>query len=148
MKAVVQRVSHASVKVKGETVAAIGRGVLILIGIGKGDTEKDAEYLARKISDLRIFEDKRGRIHYDIRGIGGEAIAVSQFTLYGDCRKGRRPSFTEAETPQRARALYRHFVTSLIKAGVPLQEGIFQELMEVTLVNDGPFTILLESPSD
>ena len=148
MKAVVQRVSRASVKVNGEIVAAIGRGVLILIGIGKGDAEKDAEYLARKISDLRIFEDKRGRIHYDIREIGGEAIAVSQFTLYGDCRKGRRPSFTEAETPQRARALYRHFVTSLIKAGVPVQEGVFQEMMEVALVNDGPFTILLESPSD
>ena len=148
MRAVVQRVSQASVKVNGKTVAAIGRGVLIFIGIGKGDKEEDAEYLARKISDLRIFEDKRGRIHYDIREIGGEAIAVSQFTLYGDCRKGRRPSFTEAETPQRARALYRHFVTSLIKAGVPVQEGVFQEMMEVALVNNGPFTILLESPSD
>ena len=147
MKSVVQRVSQASVKVKGKTVAAIEKGLVALIGIGRKDREGDAEYLARKISELRMFEDKQGHIHYSIKEIGGEIIAVSQFTLYGDCRKGRRPSFIRAEAPERANTLYRHFITSLINMGVPVQEGVFQEMMEVTLTNDGPFTLLLESPT-
>lgn len=147
MKLVVQRVSLASVKARGETIAAIDKGLVVLIGIGKGDQNSDAEYLAKKVSELRMFEDREGHIHYSVKDVGGEVIAVSQFTLYGDCRKGRRPSFTSAETPQRAKTLFRHFVTSLIKTGVPVQEGVFQEMMEVTLTNDGPFTLLLESPA-
>jgi len=146
MKAVVQRVSRASVKVEGETVAAIDKGLLVFIGIGKGDTERDADVLAKKISELRMFEDTRGHIHYSVKDVMGEVIVVSQFTLYGDCRKGRRPSFTEAESPQRAKDLYRGFVHALAMNGVPVQEGVFQEMMEVMLVNDGPFTLLLEHP--
>ncbi len=147
MKAVVQRVSRASVRVGDETVALIDQGLLVLIGIARGDSERDATYLARKISDLRIFEDERGRIHYSVRDVGGEILAISQFTLYGDCRKGRRPSFTQAETPERAFPLYRHFIQALALTGVPVQEGIFQAMMEVSLVNQGPFTLLLESPT-
>ncbi len=147
MKAVIQRVSQASVKVKGETIAAIDKGLLVLVGIGKGDSEKDAEFLAKKISGLRMFEDKKGHIHYSVKEVNGEAIVVSQFTLYGDCRKGRRPSFTEAESPEKAKTLYRTFVQKLALEGVPVQEGVFQEMMEVALINDGPFTLLVESPS-
>ncbi len=146
MKAVLQRVSQAGVKVTGRTVAAIGRGLLVFVGIGRGDTESDAETLAKKIPELRMFEDTRGHIHFSVRDVGGEILVVSQFTLYGDCRKGRRPSFTEAESPERAEALYRDFVSRLALKGVPIQEGVFREMMEVTLVNDGPFTLLLESP--
>jgi len=147
MKAVVQRVLKASVEIDSEPIAAIDNGLVVLIGIGKGDQESDARYLAKKISELRMFEDKKGHIHYSIREIGGEIIVVSQFTLYGDCKKGRRPSFTSAESPQRAKTLYRYFITSLIKTGVPVQEGGFQEMMKVALINDGPFTLLLESPA-
>ncbi len=146
MKVVVQRVSQASVKVKGETIAAIERGLLVFLGVGKGDTEKEAETLAKKISELRMFEDTRGHIHFNVKDVGGEILVVSQFTLYGDCRKGRRPSFTEAESPERAKTLYQDFVRKLALKGVPVQEGVFQEMMEVALVNDGPFTLLLESP--
>ena len=146
MKAVVQRVVQASVKVNGEIIAAIDKGLLVFIGVGKGDSEKDAEALAKKISDLRMLDDKKGHIHYSIKDVGGEIIVVSQFTLYGDCRKGRRPSFTGAESPERAKTLYRFFVGALASSGVPVQEGVFQEMMEVTLVNEGPFTLLMESP--
>ncbi len=145
MKAVVQRVSQASVKVKNKTVAAIDKGLLVFIGVGRGDREEDATYLARKISELRVFEDGRGRIQNSVKEIGGEILVVSQFTLYGDCRKGRRPSFTKAETPDRAHSLYRYFIHSLIWTGIPVQEGIFQEMMDVTLTNEGPFTLVLES---
>jgi D-tyrosyl-tRNA(Tyr) deacylase len=146
MKAVIQRVSEASVRVGEKTIAAIDKGLLVLVGIGRGDTEKDAESLAKKISDLRMFEDKKGHIHHSVKDVGGEIIVVSQFTLYGDCRKGRRPSFTGAESPERAKNLYRFFVQALASTGVPIQEGVFQEMMEVVLVNDGPFTLLVESP--
>jgi len=147
MKAVVQRVSQASVSVGETTVAAIDRGLLVLIGIARGDREEDAAYLARKISQLRMFEDERRRIHTSVQEVGGEILAISQFTLYGDCRKGRRPSFTRAETPERAFSLYRHFIQALVQTGVPVQEGIFQAMMKVSLVNDGPFTLILESPA-
>ncbi len=145
MKVVVQRVSRASVQVGKKTIAAIGRGLVILIGIGREDTKNDAMYLARKISQLRIFENEKGQIDYSVKEIGGEVIVVSQFTLYADCQKGRRPSFLQAERPERARSLYRSFITSLIQSGIPVQEGVFQEVMSLELVNEGPFTLLLES---
>ena len=146
MRAVIQRVLRASVEVGGKKVAVIDRGLLVLIGIARGDREEDAAYLARKISELRMFEGQKGHIHFSVRDVGGEVLAISQFTLYGECRKGRRPSFTRAEAPERAHTLYRYFIRSLIQTGIPVQEGIFQEMMEVALVNEGPFTLLLESP--
>jgi len=147
MRAVLQRVTRASVTVAGNPIAVIDKGLLVFVGIGKGDTEKEAEALAKKVSELRMFEDKRGHIHFSVKDVGGEALVVSQFTLYGDCRKGRRPSFTEAESPEKAKTLYRAFVRHLAWKGVPVQEGAFREMMEVSLVNDGPFTLLLEIPA-
>jgi len=146
VKAVVQRVTRASIKVRGALVALIEKGLLVFVGVGKGDTESDARYMAKKISELRMFEGNDGRIQYSVRDIHGEVLVVSQFTLYGDCRKGRRPSFTEAELPEKAEVLYRTFVRFLAETGVPVQEGVFREMMEVELTNDGPFTLLLESP--
>ncbi len=145
MRAVVQRVSEASVSVDGEIVSRIGKGLLILLGVGADDTESDAEYLADKIANLRIFEDEKGKMNLSVLDVGGEAMVVSQFTLYGDCRKGRRPSFTQAAKPDKAQALYSYFILRLREEGVPTREGVFQAHMKVNLTNDGPVTILLDS---
>lgn len=145
MRAVVQRVSQAFVEVKGHTVGAIGHGLLVLLGVGRDDTEEDARYLADKIVHLRIFPDEEGKLNRSVRETGGAVLAVSQFTLWGDCRKGRRPSFVEAAPSEPARRLYEAFVQEVKALGVPIETGIFQETMAVHLTNDGPVTLLLDS---
>ena len=145
MRAVVQRVSAASVDVDGERVAAIGPGLLILLGAEKRDGDADAASLARKVAELRIFEDDAGKMNRSLLDTGGAALAVSQFTLLGDARKGRRPSFDAAMEPVGAERLVGLFVESLRGAGVPVQTGVFRAMMRVSLVNDGPVTILLDS---
>jgi D-tyrosyl-tRNA(Tyr) deacylase len=145
MRAVIQRVSRASVTVRGEIVGQIGRGLLVLLAVGLGDTEADAAYLAEKVCGLRIFEDEQGKMNYGVPDVGGSVLAVSQFTLYGDARKGKRPSFDAAARPERARELYELFVERIRAAGLHCETGRFQEMMQVELVNDGPVTILLDS---
>lgn len=145
MRAVLQRVSHAEVTVDGEQVAAIGRGYVVLLGVTHGDDDSDARYIADKIASLRLFEDEAGKINVGITDIGGEVLVVSQFTLYADCRKGRRPSFTDAAPPEVADRLYQRVAEMLREAGVPVQTGVFGAHMQVALVNDGPVTILLDS---
>lgn len=147
MRLVVQRVSHARVEVDGAVVGEIGAGLLVLVGIAKGDTADDAEFLAAKVSQLRIFADSEGKMNRSVIDAGGSVLAVSQFTLYGDCRKGRRPSFDGAAGPEEAKALYEHFVEALRKTGVRTETGVFQADMQVSLLNDGPVTLLVESPS-
>ena len=145
MRAVVQRVSRARVTVNGNTTGEIGLGLLVLLGVGQTDTEADASYLAEKISGLRIFEDDQGKMNRCLQEVGGSVLAVSQFTLYGDVRRGRRPSFDAAAAPEKARQLYEAFVEHIRGFGLPCETGRFQEMMEVELVNDGPVTILLDS---
>jgi len=145
MRAVVQRVSRAQVTVNAEVTGKIERGLLVLLGVSREDTEKDADYLAEKIAGLRIFEDENGKMNLDVAAIGGAILVVSQFTLYGDVRRGKRPSFDAAAPPERARHLYGRFVERIRAAGLPCQTGRFQEMMQVELVNDGPVTILLDS---
>lgn len=145
MRAVVQRVSQASVTVQGCTVAEIGSGLLVLLGVGEGDSERDAEYLAGKIAGLRIFDDSQGRLNLSVAECGGAVLLVSQFTLCGDCRKGRRPSFTRAAAPQEAERLYELVAEKLRNGGLAVQTGRFQQEMEVALVNHGPVTLLLDS---
>ena len=145
MRAVVQRVSSARVEVDGEVTGAIGRGLLVLLGVGQGDTDKQAAWLAEKIAGLRIFEDADGKMNLSVQDIGGSVLVVSQFTLYGDCRKGRRPSFTEAAPPDVADRLYQVFVSHLRALGVPVETGVFQAHMDVHLVNEGPVTIIVET---
>ncbi len=145
MRAVVQRVSEASVRVDGEIVGRVGRGFLVLLGIGHADGKTEAEWLARKIAGLRLFEDGDGKMNLSLADVDGAVLAVSQFTLYGDARKGRRPSFIEAARPEQAQPLYVYFCEQLAKEGVPVQRGIFQAEMKVTLVNDGPVTLWLET---
>lgn len=145
MKAVIQRVKSAQVCVDGRVCGMIGKGLLVLLGVGKGDGESDLSFLTSKIPELRIFEDDSGKFNLSLREIGGEMLVVSQFTLFGDCRKGRRPSFTEAEEPSAAKHLYEQFILKLKERGVPVQTGEFQAKMEVHLVNDGPVTLLLDS---
>jgi D-tyrosyl-tRNA(Tyr) deacylase len=145
MRAVVQRVSRAQVAVEGKTVGEIGRGLLVLLGVTHTDTEADADYLAGKIAGLRIFEDPNGKMNLDTAAIEGGILVVSQFTLYGDVRHGKRPSFDAAAPPERARQLYEYFVERIRAAGLACQTGQFQEMMQVELVNDGPVTILLDS---
>ena len=145
MRAVVQRVSRASVNVDGEIVGAIERGLLVLLGVGQDDSERDAEYLAEKIAGLRIFEDENERMNLSVQDVGGAVLAVSQFTLYGDVRKGKRPSFDAAARPERAKELYEYFVAQARGRGIRCETGIFQAMMQVELVNDGPVTILLDS---
>jgi D-tyrosyl-tRNA(Tyr) deacylase len=145
MRAVVQRVARARVRVGGRTVGEIGQGLLVLLGVGRGDTEADAAYLAEKIVHLRIFEDAEGKMNRSLLDIGGEMLVVSQFTLYGDCRRGRRPSYSEAAPPEHARALYEYFVERARQYGPRVETGIFQEMMDVELVNVGPVTVLLDS---
>jgi D-tyrosyl-tRNA(Tyr) deacylase len=145
MRAVVQRVKESKVEVKGETVGAIGPGLLILLGVGEEDSEKDGAYLAEKVAHLRIFPDEEGRMNLSLMDTGGAALVVSQFTLWGDCRKGRRPSFVKAARPEKANALYEYFISLLEKKGLRVATGRFQEMMDVTLVNDGPVTLMLDS---
>lgn len=145
MKAVIQRVKKASVTVSGETVAKIGQGLLVLLGVGEGDTEKDAEYLVDKIVNLRIFADKNDKMNLSALETRGEILAVSQFTLYGDTKKGRRPSFVEAAEPQKAEALFNYFVNKLKETGLKVETGKFRAMMLVEILNDGPVTIILDS---
>ncbi|PYX80165.1 MAG: D-tyrosyl-tRNA(Tyr) deacylase [Acidobacteria bacterium] len=145
MRAVVQRVSRAKVSVNGEVTGEIGRGLLVLLGVGAEDAESDADYLAEKIAGLRIFEDDNGKMNRGIAEIGGSVLMVSQFTLYGDVRRGKRPSFDAAAPPAKARQLYEYLVGQIRAAGLGCETGRFQEMMQVELVNDGPVTILLDS---
>jgi D-tyrosyl-tRNA(Tyr) deacylase len=145
MRAVVQRASRAKVTVGGEIVGETGIGLLVLLGVGGDDTEASADYLADKIVGLRIFEDDAGKMNRSVAEVGGAVLAVSQFTLYGDVRKGKRPSFDNAARPERARELYERFVERVRASGLRCETGRFQEMMEVELVNDGPVTILLDS---
>jgi D-tyrosyl-tRNA(Tyr) deacylase len=145
MRAVVQRVSRAKATVAGEITGHIGHGLLVLLGVGHEDTEAGADYLADKIVGLRIFEDDAGKMNRSVAEVGGAVLAVSQFTLYGDVRKGKRPSFDDAARPEMARTLYERFVSRVRASGLRCETGRFQEMMEVELVNDGPVTILLDS---
>lgn len=145
MRAVVQRVSRAKVTVNGWVSGEIGLGLLVLLGVGQKDSEADAAYLAEKISGLRIFEDEDGKMNRSVRDVGGSVLAVSQFTLYGDVRRGKRPSFDEAAPPELARRLYELFVGQIQAAGLRCEIGRFQEMMQVELMNEGPVTILLDS---
>ena len=145
MRAVIQRVSRASVKVNGEFTGQIGEGLLVLVGVAHEDTDSDAQYLAEKIAGLRIFEDDAGKMNRSVSDVGGAVLAVSQFTLLGDVKKGKRPSFDAAARPEQARQLYESFVTHIRALGLRCETGRFQETMEVELVNQGPVTILLDS---
>lgn len=145
MRAVIQRVRSAEVLVDGRVSGKIGNGLLVFVGVARGDGEEDISYLISKLPDLRIFEDTSGKFNLSLREINGEMLVVSQFTLYGDCRKGRRPSFTEAEDPALARDLYERFISRLREENIPVQTGEFQARMEVHLINDGPVTLILES---
>ena len=145
MRAVVQRVSRAQVMVDEEIVGKIGRGLLVLLGVTHADSEADADYLADKIAGLRVFEDENGKMNLDTASVSGEVLVVSQFTLYGDVRRGKRPSFDAAAPPERARQLYEYFVERIRATGLPCQTGRFQETMQLELVNDGPVTIPLDS---
>jgi D-tyrosyl-tRNA(Tyr) deacylase len=145
MRAVVQRVSRAQVTVNGEITGQIGPGLLVLLGVGRDDTEADAIYLAEKICGLRVFEDAQGKMNRSVQDVGGSVLAVSQFTLYGDVRRGKRPSFDAAAPPEKARQVYGFFVEQIRAAGLRCETGRFQEMMKVELVNEGPVTILLDS---
>ncbi|MEW5910531.1 MAG: D-aminoacyl-tRNA deacylase [Thermodesulfobacteriota bacterium] len=145
MKALVQRVKTCSILVEGESISRIGDGLLVLLGVSVSDDETDADYLAEKISELRIFEDTHGKMNRSLIETRGEMMVVSQFTLLGDCRKGRRPSFIDAARPEHAKALYDRFVYKIQTKGVPVQTGRFQAKMDVALINDGPVTLMLES---
>jgi D-tyrosyl-tRNA(Tyr) deacylase len=145
VRAVVQRVSRAKVSVRGETSGEIGRGLLVLLGVAREDSESEADHLAKKIAGLRIFEDEHGKMNRSVAEIGGALLVVSQFTLYGDARKGKRPSFDAAAPPEVARHLYQRFIDDIKTLGIPCQSGRFQEDMQVELLNDGPVTILLDS---
>jgi D-tyrosyl-tRNA(Tyr) deacylase len=145
MKAVIQRVKSAQVYVDGRLSGKIGNGLLVFVGVGKGDDENDVSYLVSKLPDLRIFEDTSGKFNLSLKELNGEMLIVSQFTLYGDCKKGRRPSFTEAEEPTAAKILYERLINRIREQGISVQTGEFQAKMEVHLVNDGPVTLLLDS---
>jgi len=145
MRAIVQRVSRAQVAVEKEIVGKIGRGLLVLLGVAHEDRETDADYLANKIARLRVFEDDNGKMNLDTASVGGGILVVSQFTLYGDVRRRKRPSFDAAAPPERARQLYEYFAERIRAAGLSCQTGRFQQTMQVELVNDGPVTMLLDS---
>jgi D-tyrosyl-tRNA(Tyr) deacylase len=145
MRAVIQRVSRASVSVAGRPVSSIGRGLLVLLGVAKDDAEADLRYLSEKVVGLRIFEDAEGRMNLAVADVGGELLVVSQFTLLGDVRKGKRPSFTDAMEPGRANELYQQFGVACRALGVKVSEGVFRAEMQVELVNEGPVTLLLDS---
>ena len=145
MRAVIQRVKTASVRVNDELVSEIGPGLLIFLGVAHNDTESELEYIANKAANLRIFEDSDGKMNLSLLDTGGSALVVSQFTLYGDCRKGRRPSFINAARPEVANNLYEQFISLLKEMNISTQGGTFQAIMDVQLINDGPVTILLDS---
>jgi D-tyrosyl-tRNA(Tyr) deacylase len=146
MRVVLQRVKEARVDVAGATVGSISTGLLILIGVTATDTQQDADYLADKVINLRIFPDEEHRMNRSILEVGGSLLVVSQFTLYGDCRKGRRPSFDRAAPPEQARRLYEYFIERLTSRNIIVQTGVFQAEMQIHLVNDGPVTFILDSP--
>ena len=145
MRAVVQRVKESKVEVEGKNVGAIGPGLLIFLGVGEDDSEKDCDYLANKIVHLRIFPDREDLMNLSLVDTGGSALVVSQFTLWGDCRKGRRPSFVRAARPEKAEELYERFIGLLKEKGIDVATGQFQAMMEVSLINDGPVTLMLDS---
>ena len=145
MRAIIQRVSSASVEVDGKTVGKIDRGLLVLLGVAKTDDEASADYLAKKIAGLRIFEDPEGKMDLSVKEVNGAVLAVSQFTLFGDVRRGKRPSFDSAAPPDLALRLYEYFVERIRAHGLRCETGIFQAMMNVSLINDGPVTILLDS---
>ncbi len=145
MRAVVERVSRAEVRVDGAAVGGIGKGLLVLLGVGREDNASDASYLADKTARLRVFQDGEGKMNRSVEDIGGSVLVVSQFTLFGDCRKGRRPSFTAAGPPREADALYEQYVALLRERGLNVETGVFQAMMNVDSINDGPVTILLDS---
>jgi len=145
MRAVVQRVLQARVEIEGRTVGAVDKGLLAFLGVGREDEPEDARYLADKIVNLRVFSDDEGKMNRSVLEIGGGVLAVSQFTLWGDCRKGRRPSFVDAAPPEKAESLYESFLEALRRHPVEVASGRFQAMMEVRLVNDGPVTLLLDS---
>jgi D-tyrosyl-tRNA(Tyr) deacylase len=145
VRAVIQRVTRASVTVEARVAGEIGPGVLVLLGVNRTDNAESAAYLAEKIAHLRIFSDEAGKMNLSLLDVGGSALLVSQFTLYGDTRGGRRPSYIQAAPPEQASRLYKEFVRSIRALGVPVQTGVFQAHMQVELVNDGPVTILLDS---
>lgn len=145
MRAVIQRVTQARVEVDEQVTGAIEAGLLVLLGIEREDSEHDAEYLVRKIAGLRIFDDETGKMNRSIRDISGSILVVSQFTLYGDCRKGMRPSFDRAARPEQAQSLYETFLAKARATGIKIETGVFQAAMKVTLINDGPVTIICDS---
>ena len=145
MRAVVQRVKSASVTVDGELISEIESGLLVFLGVSKNDTREDIDYLAQKVVNLRIFRDEESKMNKSLLDVGGSALVVSQFTLYGDCRKGRRPSFVAASPPEKANKLYEEFIGALNDLGIHGKGGIFQAMMDVQLINDGPVTMLLDS---
>ena len=145
MRAVIQRVKSASVTVEGQVVSEINKGLLVFLGVAQEDTPTEVDYIASKVANLRIFEDDEGLMNLSILDVGGECLVVSQFTLYGDCRKGRRPSFIAAARPEKADPLYQAFMDEISRLGVPVKAGIFQAMMDVELINDGPVTIMLDS---
>jgi len=144
MKVVLQRVERAKVTIAEKCVGAIGQGLLALIGIGPNDTEQTLSWMSDKITNLRIFSDDQGRMNRSVREVGGSILAVSQFTLYGDCAKGRRPNFTASAPPEMARILYEQFILELKRTGITVETGIFGAMMQVQLTNDGPVTLILE----
>ena len=147
MKAVIQRVKEASVTVDGELISSIEKGYMLLLGVMKGDTEKEAELLARKTASLRVFEDENGKMNLSVKDIQGELLLISQFTLYGNTSHGRRPDFIEAESPERANELYELFVEKSKQSGLKVQTGVFRADMKVELLNNGPVTLIVESKS-
>lgn len=146
MRALIQRVSRGAVMIGNEQCAQIGPGLVVLLGVGRGDSREDAAYLARKTLNLRIFEDEQGKLNLNLQQINGQLLVVSQFTLYGDCRRGNRPGFDQAAPPELAQELYEYYLSQLREAGITPQTGVFQAHMQVEIVNDGPVTIWLESP--
>jgi D-tyrosyl-tRNA(Tyr) deacylase len=145
MRAVIQRVSQARVEVSGRVTGTIGTGLVVLLGIAKTDTEIDADYLVDRVSGLRVFPDEQGKLNRSIREAGGSLLVVSQFTLYGDCRKGRRPSFDLAAGAEQASSLYQYFVSRARQTGIAVETGVFQAIMQVNLINDGPVTLICDS---
>jgi D-aminoacyl-tRNA deacylase len=148
MKAVIQRVKKSSVAVDNQIIGEIGQGVLVLLGVAQNDEISDADFLADKIADLRIFKDENGKMNHCLKEIGGEMLVVSQFTLLGDCRKGRRPSFIDAAPPDKANHLYEVFINRVRQNEIPVKTGKFQAMMDVFLINDGPVTLILESKTE
>ena len=145
MRTVLQRVRHAEVAVDGEKIAGIGNGILALVAVSREDTDKDLHWMARKIVELRIFNDNEGKLNMSLQDTGGELLVVSQFTLYGDCRKGRRPSYSDAAPPAEAEKMYEEFVAIMRRIMPDVQTGKFQAMMDVSLTNDGPVTLILDS---